>query len=287
MGLNAAAEEDRVHVSWYPSIEPDVVEYAISRRSPEGSGVGPLAVGGLHTPAFTDTTVRPGVDYYYSVTALDGSGNPSSPSAEVTIRLSEEGFLPTIADFSLTTSVAPIGSGQKSHVQLGWQAAPGDRFASFAVDRSDDGGSIWTRRAAGTLSAKVGYEFEEDVNRGTYLYRIVAISTLGYELLLDPVTVRASGRPTRHQIDGPFPNPSSGPLQFTITLADDARVRILAYDLQGRLCGVLLDDQATAGVHPWSYDSRVIREGPLSSGVYFLRILVGDVQTIRKFVLEK
>ncbi len=287
MGLEAASGEDHVHLTWYPSPEPDVVSYTIFRRAAEGSGIEPLSVPGLAAPAFEDTTAAPEIDFYYSIAALDGSGNLSSPSAEIHVRLSLAGFLPQVSDFSAQATVSAIGPGRRSLVRLSWQATIGGRFREFAVDRSTDNGDTWIRRAAGWFGAKTGYEFEEEVARGTYLYRIAAISPLNYELLFEPLTVRANGKPVKHQISGPFPNPSSGPLQFTITLADDVRVRILAYDLQGRLCGILHDATESVGEHPWSYDPQMLREGPLASGVYFLRITVDEEQLVRKFVLEK
>jgi hypothetical protein len=287
MGLSATADGDRVHVTWYASPEPDVVDYTVYRRAEEGSGIEPLTVSGLTTPAYEDADLLPDTDYFYSVAARDGSGNLSTTTAEVSVSLGMEGFLPIVTGYSAEATVTTLGSGRFSRVHLGWQAAVGERFDQFAVDRSTDDGSTWIRRATGLLVMKTGYEFEEEVTRGVYLYRIVAISSLGYERPFPSITVRATGRPTHHKIDGPFPNPSNGPLQITLTLADDARIQILAYDLQGRLCGVLRDDRAAAGVHPWSYDSTVLRDGPLASGVYFLRISIDEEQVVRKFVLEK
>jgi chitodextrinase len=286
-GLGMETGEDRVHLTWYPSPEPDVVDYTLFRRAAEGSGIGPLRVTGLRSPAFEDTTARPEIDYYYSVTARDGSGNLSSPGGEIHVRLELEGFLPLVTGYSAQSIATAIDSGQRSRVRLAWLATTGDRFAEFGVDRSTDNGATWDRRATGGFASKNGYEFEEEVARGAYLYRIAAISPLGYELLFPSITVNESGGATRNLIDGPFPNPSSGPLQFTITLVSDARIRILAYDLQGRSCGTLRDDVASAGTHSWSFDSQAAREGPLVSGVYFLRIMVDEEQIVRKFIVEK
>jgi hypothetical protein len=43
----------------------------------------------LLSPAYRDTSVQPGHRYWYSVTAVDRSGNESVPSASVAVEVAQ------------------------------------------------------------------------------------------------------------------------------------------------------------------------------------------------------
>jgi fibronectin type 3 domain-containing protein len=66
-------------VTWSPNQEPDLAVYRLY-RSEEGSR--PQRIAEISKPAttYTDTTAKPGVSYRYTLTAVDTSGNESTPS---------------------------------------------------------------------------------------------------------------------------------------------------------------------------------------------------------------
>lgn len=76
-GENGAASVD---LSWSINSEPDLAGYRIYRSdNPAKRGI-LLQTDLLLSPAYRDNSVRPGHQYWYSVTALDRSGNESAPS---------------------------------------------------------------------------------------------------------------------------------------------------------------------------------------------------------------
>jgi fibronectin type 3 domain-containing protein len=72
-----------LELSWTISPETDVAGYNVYRTEAVGVLGTCLNAEVLLTPAFRDMNVLPGRRYFYSVTALDRSGNESSPSAAV------------------------------------------------------------------------------------------------------------------------------------------------------------------------------------------------------------
>ena len=72
-----------IDLSWQASTDADLAGYNVYRRSTSGS-FERLTATPLLGPAFSDSTVTPGTSYTYRVTAVDGTGNESPPSAEVT-----------------------------------------------------------------------------------------------------------------------------------------------------------------------------------------------------------
>ncbi|MGA9885441.1 MAG: hypothetical protein WBQ34_17125 [Candidatus Acidiferrales bacterium] len=74
-----------VDLSWGVSPEPDLAGYRVYRSEQAGVLGTPLDNQLLLTPAFRDMNVVSGRRYLYAVTAVDRSGNESSPSAAIVV----------------------------------------------------------------------------------------------------------------------------------------------------------------------------------------------------------
>ena len=77
---NAPPEVD---LSWSINSETDLAGYRVYRSEQQDTPGQLLTPDLLLTPAYRDTSVQPGHRYWYSVTAVDRSGNESAPSAPV------------------------------------------------------------------------------------------------------------------------------------------------------------------------------------------------------------
>jgi len=80
-----------LELSWAISPEPDLAGYHVYRSEQEGALGTRLNPALLQAPAFRDMNVQPGRRYFYSVTALDRSGNESAPSAAASSGVPAEG----------------------------------------------------------------------------------------------------------------------------------------------------------------------------------------------------
>jgi len=72
-----------LELSWAVSPETDIAGYNVYRSEQEGGPGARLNTDPLLTPAFRDMNVQSGHRYFYSVTAVDRSGNESRPSEAV------------------------------------------------------------------------------------------------------------------------------------------------------------------------------------------------------------
>jgi fibronectin type 3 domain-containing protein len=79
-GAAALGGPDGIEVSWSPSPEADIAIYRVYRQAAGGARE---AIGDVKPPetSLHDATAVRGVSYTYTVTALDGAGNESAPSA--------------------------------------------------------------------------------------------------------------------------------------------------------------------------------------------------------------
>ncbi len=81
----ANGDSGTIDLSWTPDADPDTAGYFVYRR-PAGTAELPPRVSGpasLAAPDWSDRSVRKGVRYLYSVSAVDASGNESARSPEV------------------------------------------------------------------------------------------------------------------------------------------------------------------------------------------------------------
>ena len=78
-----------VDLSWSINTETDLAGYHVYRSEQEGTRGQPLTSDLLLSPAYRDTSVEPGHRYWYSVTAVDRSGNESAPSAPVAAEVAQ------------------------------------------------------------------------------------------------------------------------------------------------------------------------------------------------------
>lgn len=69
-----------LELSWAISPEPDIAGYYVYRSDSQGTRGARLNSDLLPTPSFRDISVGPGGHYFYSVTAVDRSGNESAAS---------------------------------------------------------------------------------------------------------------------------------------------------------------------------------------------------------------
>ena len=79
-----------LELSWAINPETDVAGYNVYRSEQQGTLGTRFNPDLLLTPAFRDTSAVTGREYFYEVTAVDRSGNESSPSAPVAAKMPAE-----------------------------------------------------------------------------------------------------------------------------------------------------------------------------------------------------
>jgi hypothetical protein len=78
-----------VDLSWSINTETDLAGYRVYRSEQEGTRGQLVTADLLPSPAYRDTSVEPGHRYWYSVTAVDRTGNESAPSVPVAAEIAQ------------------------------------------------------------------------------------------------------------------------------------------------------------------------------------------------------
>jgi hypothetical protein len=139
------------------------------------------------------------------------------------------------------------------------------------------------------------------ITDGIYRHRIdIRTNDPGRPLLSIPVYIKADTSSSVTGIDdGPgdaprnfalhanYPNPFNPETVIAYDLPVACRVRVLVYDVGGKMIRRLADENRPSGRHSVQWNGRNSEGEPVASGVYFYKIIAGDFVETRKMVLLK
>jgi hypothetical protein len=113
--------------------------------------------------------------------------------------------------------------------------------------------------------------------------------TYGLNQITTPVSVRIETRPEVYALADNYPNPFNPETTIKYQLPEAGQVRLEVYNMLGQAVKTLVDNQfQNAGRYTLQWDATNNSGQPLSSGVYFYRILAGgEYQSHKKMLLLK
>jgi alkaline phosphatase len=155
---------------------------------------------------------------------------------------------------------------------------------NITVPASTDTFYVWTARVAvADLPSGDGADFYITVHaldhnsEGTWATNVV--NTHLSNIFDDPW----SGLPIKYEIASLYPNPFNPTLTVVIALPFSSDLRVVVYNIMGRVVAELTNIQHQAGYHSFVFDGT-----GLSSGVYFVHAVVPEkLNQVQKIVLMK
>jgi len=103
--------------------------------------------------------------------------------------------------------------------------------------------------------------------------------------ILDPLnTKNESHIPRNHQLENIYPNPFNPKTNFEFSIPDNEEplVIISVYDLAGKLIHVIAHEKFSHGTHKLQWEANEV-----SSGIYIVEFLAGNVREIKKLTILK
>ncbi|MDO9578215.1 MAG: T9SS type A sorting domain-containing protein, partial [Candidatus Cloacimonadales bacterium] len=222
---------------------------------------------------YSDEALNAG-DYTYYVTALfdEGESDPSN-SETVTITLAP----PQDLVYQIT------GPGM---VLLQWDApAPAARgFNNYRVYRNSE-----------LLADNVVQTFYFNINVpvGIYTYGVSCVYD-GYES--EPATVEVEVTevinnvvPLVTELTGNYPNPfnPTTTISFELNTETTENTEIVFFNMKGQKIKQLVNEQLSAGKYSVVWDGKDDQNKPVSSGIYFYRMITKDYSATKKMIMLK
>jgi PKD repeat protein len=171
--------------------------------------------------------------------------------------------------FMLTSTDADIPGGGESdlfRIKI-WEKNPEETVVYDNQMGEDDGGYAGTVLGGGQIKIQTSGSAPEGAPRQAE----------------DPgAEVTAVVTPTAYALQGSVPNPFNPSTEIRFDLPEEASVRLVVYDTQGRAVARLVDGTLPVGEHRVTFDGT-----ELASGVYFYRLEAGSFTATRSMTLAK
>lgn len=119
----------------------------------------------------------------------------------------------------------------------------------------------------------------------TYRYRVDVLDEDGLRILFE--TAEIVTPTTRLTLDQNSPNPFNPTTTIAFTLPQKTSVNLSVFNLEGKLVRTLVDGILEEGFKEYQWDGEDARGFPVSSGVYFYRLKVGNRTLTKKMTLVK
>ena len=184
--LETEAAEDSIFVRWDASTSTDVVGYNVYRSLTTGvtaSAGNKLNVAPLNVVEFEDIIVDGETTYYYVVTAVDGAGNESVVSGEVS---------GTTITADTTPPVAPtlvVAGASETQISVVWLTSASNDVVGYNIYRGTATGvtpATGTKLNTSGLNATNGFIDTTAVAGTPYFYVVTAVDAAGNESAASP-----------------------------------------------------------------------------------------------------
>lgn len=106
-----------------------------------------------------------------------------------------------------------------------------------------------------------------------------------YDLVFHSIGVDDGATPAAIALAAASPNPFNARTTLSFTLARADRVHLIVFDARGRHVTTLIAEERPPGHHEVTFDGRDDRGRALASGVYFVRLRVGEESQVQKVTL--
>ena len=107
-------------------------------------------------------------------------------------------------------------------------------------------------------------------------------NSIGVEAQSYGISSTSNAVPVKTELSGAYPNPFNPTTSINYSLENPGHVEIMVYDAAGRLVDELVSQQQTTGPHSIAWNASTH-----ASGMYFAKMVAGDVVQTQKLVLLK
>ena len=159
--------------------------------------------------------------------------------------------------------------------------------ASPAISLTDEIGRVTVADFGATDGDLVSVTVRSSIGASLGLAGINLVDLSGHVTRLPDRSVALSDVTKTVSIGQNFPNPFNPETVIPFSLPESGVTRLSIYNLVGQEIAVLIDDHMAAGNHTVRWSGRDDLGRIASTGIYFVRMVAGPEQRVRKIVLMK
>ncbi len=177
----------------------------------------------------------------------------------------------------------------EGNINLCWSTATETNNKGFEVDRKDKS-SIKNQRwenigfvnGNGTTSGPKSYSFtDKNPAAGYYVYRLKQFDLNGSYKYSQSIEVKVNPV-SGFTLEQNYPNPFNPSTKIKFEISKPGFVSLKVYDVLGKEVTTLVNEEKQQGTYEVSFDG-----SRLSSGIYFYKLKVGTLVSVKKMILSK
>ena len=171
-------------------------------------------------------------------------------------------------DVTVSSAGIPLENARVCIQKGSWQTGE-----VYEVDYTDASGNVqlWvTPETTGQMTVTV-WAHNHDHYSG-----LVGVSQVG---------IRSEGNGCNNSIESVYPNPAFSNISVAYTTASTGLVEIAIYDMQGRRVVTLVSENCQSGQYSCNWDIESSGEGPISSGLYFVKMSAGSFSASKPLMI--
>ncbi|NUN08927.1 MAG: T9SS type A sorting domain-containing protein [Ignavibacteriaceae bacterium] len=193
------------------------------------------------------------------------------------------------ADFPLPVELTSFtASVNDNNVVLNWETATEVNNYGFEIERVKSEElkvknftTLGFVPGAGNSNSPKSYSFtDNDIENGTYLYRLKQLNTDGSYNYSNEITAVVAFIPDKFLLMQNYPNPFNSETVIRYQLPTDVFVKMEIYSTPGDKVAAPVNQFQKAGVHTIKFDAL-----DLPSGIYFCEFTAGKYKSVKKFII--
>jgi lysophospholipase L1-like esterase len=177
---------------------------------------------------------------------------------------------------------------ERQGVELEWETTVEAAHAGFNILRKSASERDYQQINKHTIkpeATKKYHYFDRNVNVGeTYSYKLEDVSITGEKTQHDPITVFVT-RPKDFRLYQNYPNPFNPKTHIEYQLPKQTRISLKIYNIMGQEVRTLVDEVKEAGYHSVIWNGLDNNGTPITSGIYYYRMVTDSHVEVKKMVL--
>ena len=180
-------------------------------------------------------------------------------------------------------------ANSSTNINLSW-ADNSTNETNFIIERRMEGSAVWN--VIDTVGENIVTYSDNPLNANTiYHYRVYANNIAGnspYSNIASDTTFAVTGiisnsnTHAEYNLYNNYPNPFNPSTKIKFDLPNNANVKLLVYDINGREVASIINKGLLAGSYEYNFDAAA-----LSSGIYFYSLITDSFIDTKKMILIK
>jgi hypothetical protein len=226
------------------------------------------------------------------ITALDSNSVVTGADTSDAGKLSSNAVISDISNFSFSGTIDALfwGIGKNGNcvgISSGEWLSTTDGYLGLKLKKGTKTYFGWLRISVSMSDKSASFTVKDYAYNSIANQPILAGQSTSAALINANIYSQATQKDVNSNHFTIAPNPVSNSTTISFVLAQSQKVSLTIYDMNGRLIKTLVDEDMQQGTHQLIWNVRDEKGNSVTTGIYFLKMQMGNYAETRTIVVEK